>query len=296
MVFSNSMAKNKSKYFTLMIIPSKSGSSKAIKIPKLLIPFFIAVFLFLVIMVNGIILRYNNLRESQSKSLDAINFLKSKVNSQQQQIDNYKKIETEMKTTLEELKGLENQLKTKYDIKVPSTNTSQSNTKQISLQPLNINEIRNSMTSIYSVMNSIKKKVSTQNAYPSLLPYDGKISSYYGTRRNPLSRGRYEFHKGLDICGPYGSKVRAAAAGVVTQAGWLTGYGKAIIIYHGNGYTTLYGHNSKLLVKKGQRVSKGQIISLIGSTGRSTGPHVHFEVRYYGKTVNPLRIVKGGKQ
>jgi murein DD-endopeptidase MepM/ murein hydrolase activator NlpD len=279
-----------------MIIPSKSGSSRAIKISKLLIPLFSVVLIFLIIIIGNTVWKYNKLKESQSKSVDNINFLNNKLSSQQKQIDNYKKLETEMKSTLEELKDLESQLKTKYGINTTSKSTSQNSIKQTSSQPINLSEAKKNITSLYSTMKLVDKKVSTQNVYPSFLPYYGKISSYYGTRRNPLSRGRYEFHTGLDICGPYGSKIKAAAAGVVVYSGWLAHYGYAIIIDHGNGYTTLYGHNCKLLVKKGKRVSKGQTISLLGSTGRSTGPHVHFEVRYLGKTVNPLKIIKGGKR
>lgn len=281
-----------------MIIPSRSGSSKAIKIPKFLVSFLIIALLFSTALVSNMAWKYNKLKENHSKSLNDINSLNYKVFSQQQQIDNYKKLETEMQSTLDELKDIEGQLKAKYGIKASSKSTYQNtNTlQQTSLQPLDLNEIKKNIESFYSTMNSVKKKISAQNAHPSILPYSGRISSYYGTRRNPLSRGRFEFHNGVDICGPYRSKVKAAADGIVIHSGWLARYGYTVIIDHRNGYTTLYGHNSKLLVKKGQRVSKGQAISLIGSTGRSTGPHVHFEVRYNGKAVNPLKIIKGGKR
>jgi murein DD-endopeptidase MepM/ murein hydrolase activator NlpD len=99
--------------------------------------------------------------------------------------------------------------------------------------------------------------------------------------------GSARFHSGLDIAADYGDTVVAADGGVVVHADWLGGYGKAVIIEHSNGLQTLYGHNSELVVSEGQAVSKGQMIARAGSTGYSTGPHVHFEVRQGGSPVDP---------
>lgn len=119
----------------------------------------------------------------------------------------------------------------------------------------------------------------------------GWISSYFGRRTDPFT-GRPEFHPGVDFAGKEGAPVEAVAAGIVTWAGSRYGYGKLVEIDHGNGYATLYGHNEKLLVHVGQKVAQGQEIAEMGSTGRSTGPHVHFEVRYLGRAVNPLKMVQ----
>ncbi len=118
----------------------------------------------------------------------------------------------------------------------------------------------------------------------------GWISSYFGMRIDPFT-GRMSMHKGMDFAGKEGNVVIAAAEGVVTWAGPRGGYGNLIEINHGNGYSTRYGHNEKLLVKVGDTVAKGQVISLMGSTGRSTGPHVHFEVLKNGRQINPARFV-----
>jgi len=119
----------------------------------------------------------------------------------------------------------------------------------------------------------------------------GWLSSYYGLRTDPFT-GRKEYHKGLDFAGKMGSDVVAVAAGVVTWAGKRFGYGNLVEINHGNGYTTRYGHSKKVLVKVGDTVKKGQVIARMGSTGRSTGPHVHFEVRRNGKTVDPINYIQ----
>lgn len=118
-------------------------------------------------------------------------------------------------------------------------------------------------------------------------PISGEITSPFGWRVHPIT-GDSRFHSGIDIAGDYGDPIRAAASGTVIYAGWISGYGNAVIIDHGGGVTTLYGHNQSLAVSEGQTVAQGQVISYCGSTGNSTGPHCHFEVRVNGEPVSPL--------
>lgn len=117
-------------------------------------------------------------------------------------------------------------------------------------------------------------------------PVNGVITSPYGYRTHPIF-GSTIYHSGMDIGVDYGTPVHAADSGVVVEAGWISGYGYAVIIDHGNGLSTLYGHNESLNVSEGQSVSQGQVIAYAGSTGNSTGPHVHFEVRSNGDPVDP---------
>ena len=119
---------------------------------------------------------------------------------------------------------------------------------------------------------------------------DGWLSSKYGKRNDPFT-GKQDFHKGLDFAGKKGSEVITVGDGVVSWVGKRSGYGNLIEVNHGNGYSTRYGHNQKHLVKIGDKVKKGQQIALMGSTGRSTGPHVHFELLRNGKTVNPSKYI-----
>ncbi|MBN4002863.1 murein hydrolase activator EnvC [Nostoc sp. LPT] len=123
-------------------------------------------------------------------------------------------------------------------------------------------------------------------AYPS----DASTSSPFGWRIHPIL-GYRRFHAGLDFAASYGSKIRAADSGTVIFAGWYGGYGRAVIIDHGNGMTTLYGHTSELYVSEGQAVERGQAIAAVGSTGFSTGPHLHFEVRRNGTPVDPANYL-----
>ncbi|HTX24715.1 MAG TPA: M23 family metallopeptidase [Steroidobacteraceae bacterium] len=119
----------------------------------------------------------------------------------------------------------------------------------------------------------------------------GFISSYFGPRTDPIT-GRQEFHKGVDFAGNAGDTVIAVAAGVVTWAGDRSGYGILVEIDHGKGYVTRYAHNERTLVSVGQTVTRGQPVALMGSTGHSTGPHVHFEVLHNGRQVNPLAFIE----
>ncbi|MEO8315197.1 MAG: M23 family metallopeptidase [Pseudomonadota bacterium] len=119
---------------------------------------------------------------------------------------------------------------------------------------------------------------------------EGYISSPFGGRQDPFD-GSDSVHRGVDFAGPLGSKVMSVAAGVVTRAEAASGYGNLIEINHGNGYVTRYGHNQRLLVHAGDTVSRGTAIALMGSTGRSTGPHVHFEVLLNGQNLDPLKFI-----
>ncbi len=141
--------------------------------------------------------------------------------------------------------------------------------------------------------NMILTRELNKQVYPEGRPVqDGFISSYFGRRADPFT-GYLAVHKGLDFAGPAGSKVSSVAAGLVTFAGERAGFGEMVEINHGNGLATRYCHNEKILVKQGDMVAKGQEVALMGSTGHSTGPHLHFEVLKDGAQVDPLRFIGG---
>jgi len=125
---------------------------------------------------------------------------------------------------------------------------------------------------------------------PDLWPVKGVIRSGFGGRSDPFS-GEGAFHTGVDLAVVKGTAVHTTADGVVTTASWHTGYGKLVVVDHGNGFQTYYGHLSQILVIPGEEVRLGQVIALSGSTGHSTGPHVHYEVRLHGVPVNPYNYM-----
>ncbi|MBD2214435.1 peptidoglycan DD-metalloendopeptidase family protein [Nostoc linckia FACHB-104] len=146
--------------------------------------------------------------------------------------------------------------------------------------------IQQKVAEAHSKANSNSKSVIIRGTGMFAYPSDAATSSPFGWRIHPIL-GYRRFHAGLDFAASYGSTIRAADSGTVIFAGWYGGYGKAVIIDHGNGITTLYGHTSELFVTEGQGVQRGQAISSVGSTGLSTGPHLHFEVRRDGTPVDP---------
>lgn len=155
--------------------------------------------------------------------------------------------------------------------------------RSLKMQSERADLLRRSLAGLVDDVEQYQKKMAHR---PSMWPVNGRITSSFGIRRSPFGGG-HEVHEGIDIAAPYGSPVRATADGRVVFAGWRSGYGRLVILDHGYGYQTIYGHNSRIQVRVGQEVKRNSIIAYVGSTGRSTGPHVHYEVWLQGKKVNP---------
>jgi murein DD-endopeptidase MepM/ murein hydrolase activator NlpD len=151
------------------------------------------------------------------------------------------------------------------------------------------------LTSQVKTMDKLKldveEQIASQDAIPEAWPFRGYITSNFGVRKNPFDHSQEEFHEGIDIDGPYGAPIQAAGKGIVTFAGSKAGWGNVVLVSHGFGYVSQYAHNSSLLVKKGDKVEKGQIIARLGSTGRCTGPHLHFGVAKNGEWIDPLTVL-----
>ncbi len=150
-----------------------------------------------------------------------------------------------------------------------------------------------SQTLMSQVKPAVEEAIAKEAAYPSGLPVVGKIniSSEYGVRRNPFGWGGYEVHEGIDFVGEVGNIIAASGDGTVTFAGNKGGYGIAVTIDHQNGYESLYAHMSEMKVKAGELVNRGQIIGYIGSTGRSSGPHLHYSLYKDGEAINPRQLL-----
>ena len=140
------------------------------------------------------------------------------------------------------------------------------------------------------VRNFLNDKVSLSRATPRGWPTRGWLTSYFGKRVSPFS-GRKVMHEGLDIAANTGTSVYATADGVVARVSYSPSYGKTVVIDHGYGYRTIFGHTSKILVKSGQRIHRGDRVALVGNTGRSTGPHLHYELRLDGVPIDPRKTL-----
>lgn len=162
-----------------------------------------------------------------------------------------------------------------------------------------LNELSVQLDDRSKQLSVLETMLMTRNLQAEVMPNGrpvsrGWLSSYFGQRTDPFT-GRRVHHSGVDFAGKLGSDVVAVAAGVVTYSGKRSGYGNLVEINHGNGYSTRYGHNLKNLVAVGQTIKKGEIVAKMGTTGRSTGPHVHFEVMINGHAVNPKKYIHASR-
>lgn len=154
-------------------------------------------------------------------------------------------------------------------------------------------QINAAMESATDIRKYVMEQKDIYLATPAGFPVDGHVSSAYGPRKHPKT-GNPGFHSGVDISTPAGLRVRATADGIVIFSGWTAGSGHTIVIEHGHGFRTAFGHNKRNLVKVGQRVKRNEEIAVSGSTGISTGPHVHYEIWKNGRHVNPATYVGRG--
>jgi murein DD-endopeptidase MepM/ murein hydrolase activator NlpD len=147
-------------------------------------------------------------------------------------------------------------------------------------------QVSESMASVSEIRGYLAREQNIYRSTPKGWPVGGKFTSGFGMRKHPQS-GQEQFHSGVDISVPSGTPVKATAEGIVSFAGWSRGNGNVVVIEHGHGFSTVYAHNSSLKVKTGETVKQGKLIAASGSTGNSTGPHVHYEVWKNGQHVNP---------
>lgn len=149
---------------------------------------------------------------------------------------------------------------------------------------------------IYSKLNYFEKQsvvfLTKLENMPVGYPFNGPVSSGYGYRTNPFGGRSGEFHPGIDFKGQIGDPIYATGSGIVSRCDWYNGYGNAVVIDHGQGLQTLFGHMSKVNVTQGQHITAGDLIGFLGTTGRSTGPHVHYEIRKDGDNIDPVPFLK----
>lgn len=310
--------KNKNgKTFSLLIIPHSKQVSQvniATWVPKFLAGLTVALLIISGYLCFELYTSYNILKQEYSEKTYRLNALEEINQQQKQEIVELKNICAEVQEKLEtidnlqiivkSLVGLEDSSEKEEDVeqsisRLPSRGgpslrrdfflDASKNDIEIQIRELS-SLLDESHEELNSLIEDVEVKLRYLDAKPNLMPTTGRITSGFGYRKNPFGRGR-EFHNGIDIANNSGTKIKAAGSGVVTFAGYNGGYGRYIIISHGYGYQSVYGHNRKLLVKVGDKVEKGQVISEMGSSGRSTGPHLHFEVRLNGNPIDPMKVI-----
>ncbi|MGB9780569.1 M23 family metallopeptidase [Caldanaerobacter sp.] len=297
------MAKKKQKYIDIMVIPDPNRQIKTIRIsiPLLKTFFTVAVLLIFASTISLIyftkttsylytvilekdkqISELTQIKEEQDKKIAALNKNAQMVN---EKIKNL----TELEEKVRRMVGLSSPPASRGNV-IRSMNPDNSISYDDQTTTQLLTEIDQKTSELNDLISKVEARLNYLAALPSAYPVYGTITSPFGMRKNPFGSG-YEFHPGIDISVPIGTPVKAAGKGVVVYAGWLAGYGKAVIIDHGYGIQSVYGHNSQILVKVGQTVERGDVIAKSGNTGRSTGPHVHFEIRVNGNPVNPMKYL-----
>ena len=166
---------------------------------------------------------------------------------------------------------------------------------ELPLDDIGLAAVRAKMSRLEHDMSAVDAVLRKRGYTPSIWPVQGTLESGFGGRRNPVGGSGFEFHSGQDSEAAQGTPVIAGARGIVVFAGWQNGYGQLVVVDHGGGLSTRYGHLSHIDVELGQNVARGQFLGRVGSTGRSTGPHLHYEVRINNEAVNPLQYLLMGK-
>ncbi len=311
--------RKRNRHITFLYIPENESSTKTLRlaawIPFIIMLLIASTFTYAV----SYTIAYNNLKIEYESSLCSIKNITAINNSQKIEIekleDNARQVQTQLYENIAALQELKEAVGVKCDKAPPAIPVNKIEEPSvlhpvIPLQPIlsnndadyseHINGLKTSLVSLSKEAKSlkteiedsvkpIKERLSYLKAKPTGIPVKGRITANYGYRKNPFTNRGSEFHKGVDIAAKTGTSVVSTADGIVTFAGWKSGYGYLVIVSHGYGFTTAYAHNSKIVVKIGDKVTRGQVISKVGATGRSTAPHCHYEVKLNGKNVDPSR-------
>jgi len=298
--------KKQDKYLSIILIPHFSKNMKNIRISSLFTKLLLAiVFVFSVSLISFTVYSVNEnvkLKDNVSK-LSNLNADQQKLLQQKastiNSMDQYKKKASE---TAKDFMAKYKQMTDNY-ITSRSSNVRNSDSvnkssrsfvkdlKDLKVLLDNFSQTVDSSDKLSSSLTDTDKKLSKYiQAIPTEWPAYGPITSPFNIRKDPFT-SRKSFHEGMDIAATYGDSVHAAGSGIVTFSGYNSIYGNEVIIDHGYGLTTIYGHTSKLLVKEGERIKKGDVIARVGNSGRSTGTHLHFGVYLYDNPVNPLKYL-----
>ena len=262
---------------TIMLIPHSKTRPVNFKVP------FIGMFTTIVLCCLGIVFIL-------SIAVDTFEYyrMKDKLNYYSQQF-------LELNKTMAALKKAENEFKRLFSLKSREKvleNLDTSDSGSIDMENLK-HQIKSTVESVGEIKDYLRTQRDIYVATPKGSPVVGKISSHYGQREHPRS-GEENFHSGIDLSSSPGNPVKATADGIVSFSGWSGGSGNLIVLEHGHGFSTFYAHNRSIPVKVAKKVKRGDIIGYVGSTGYSTGPHVHYEIWKDGKPINPVNYLKGG--
>lgn len=276
---------SKPKFYTFMIVPHDArGRPISLKIPVSWVYATASVLLFSFLLVGSSIIystflsrrlvHYANTLSKNREQLEVISSFSDKTDKVAKAIQELAQKDNELRKLLG-LKGWQSKIRLSVDKR------SKKVSHELELADIKLAERRKSLEELKQWVNVVRSRFAST---PSTWPIYGRLVSWFGYRSYPW-RG---FHAGIDIQAYRGAPVRATAAGMVSYIGWHRGYGKTVEISHGYGVSTLYAHCSRYAVRVGQKVRKGQVVCYVGTTGWTTGPHLHYEVRRWDRPLNPV--------
>jgi murein DD-endopeptidase MepM/ murein hydrolase activator NlpD len=293
------------KYLSLILVPHYSGKIRTLKISRLYIKAACLAMIVMALLTTSVIY-INKLTDTKNRlelALAQLNKLTlEQITILEQSAEEIAVLKDSKNAFDDKAKEFTNKYSDMIDTYVASRlSTSKANRssdstsasfgediKQLQELLATITELNSSETNQFASSSSAELQLKSYlDSMPTLYPADGEISSDFGNRFHPIDKV-FKHHDGVDIAASYGSDIRAAAKGEVIFSEYYGGYGNTVIIDHGYGLKTLYGHASELIAKKGQMVAKGEVIANVGSTGKSTGSHLHFEIRLSDLPVDPL--------
>ncbi|PID56624.1 hypothetical protein CSB45_10340 [candidate division KSB3 bacterium] len=303
------------RYFTLIVVPDATSEFKQIKVPYFLTRGILLLTGVVVLAISGMsyymLAHYKNMKEL----VTALPEFRKNTSSQKELIDRYERDISELRQMVSRLKlvnaklmlmaGVElgsdspvnlaiGGLDEKLDLSILPDDLQQGLEENIENKIASLDSLRDAATDQEEVSQRIMEFFQDQqtllDSTPSIWPVKGWITSGFGTRKSPFT-GKRSMHYGLDIATKSGTAIIAPANGIVSYSGKKGAFGNVLVIDHGNGFVTFYGHCKKLLKKVGNKVKRGDIIAQVGNTGRSTGSHLHYEVRVKGVAENPTKYI-----
>ena len=288
------------KFYTLLITPGAHGRVRKFQLPFYVVPVVLALSIIGVVMLAGLatsyarmlikVSNYNTVRSEREALKQQFHTLENKVSRANVKLNSLQTLAAEVAVTYGFGNGHRQQITPDL---MNLARQSSAEDGDPSLYALNAmkNVSLNSVSGRFSP-STFPGMIDDPSAIPSIWPVHGRLTAGFGQRMDPFS-GEEAFHPGVDIADAFGTDVVATGDGLVIEAEPDAGYGRSILIDHGDGITTRYAHLSRIFVVVGEQVKQGEIIGAIGVSGRTTGPHLHYEVRIHGTPVNPARFLHG---
>jgi murein DD-endopeptidase MepM/ murein hydrolase activator NlpD len=295
--------------YTLMIVPHQGQAVRRIRIPIVKVKYAVSFLCLLIVFMIGSFINYRYTVNVANAEKAELEILRQDNGAQSKELEQLAKTTASLKSDMDRLNSLDAEIR-----RIVNNEDTATTSRAGLVRPsgtyngqggpnaqFDINNVKNTVQdlqaavsvreqSLLELKQALLDKQSRLAVTPSIWPTSGEVTSRFGWRNSPFGNGG-DYHPGIDIANSVGTPIVATADGEVVQSEWYGGYGNMVQISHGNGISTIYGHNSRLLVHVGQSVKKGQVIAYLGNTGASTGPHCHYEIRINGTAVNPANFL-----